>query len=54
MASFGNLRAVSPRGGGGVAWDAAEGWMDESIRAGSIVAWVKWVAVCKRFVFNEE
>ena len=41
MASFGNLRAVSPRGGGGgLAWDA-EVLMDENISAGSIVAWTK-------------
>ena len=40
MASFGNLRVANPRGDGGLAWDA-EGWIDESIRAGSIVAWTK-------------
>ena len=39
MASFGNLRVVNPRGGGGLAWDA-EGLMDESISAGPIVAWI--------------
>ena len=53
MASFGNLRTVNPRGGGGVAWDA-EGWIGESISAGSIVAWRKQVAVGKRFVFSEK
>ena len=52
MASFGNLRAVNPRGGGGLEWDA-EGWIDESIIAGSIVAWIKWVALGKRFLFSE-
>ena len=53
MASFGNLRAVNRRSGGGLGWDA-EGWIDESISAGSIVAWRKWVAVGKRFVFSEK